>query len=483
MLHSINIAMSKSTCIYACKIILPVFLITILSCTQNEIIEMTSSSPSGMWQKQSIQVTVTQPTPENPDILIGSQKVEQVITGFGGCFNELGWEALQSLPKPEQDNILSALFDTVSGCKFTLCRMPIGANDYAVDWYSYDETPGDFEMKNFSISRDEIRLIPYIKMARAINQHLQIWASPWCPPSWMKTNNHYACSASKDFNDLPDNMQGTEMKTQFRMEDNVLKAYALYFQKFIEAYAAQGIPIYAIHPQNELNSCQVFPSCIWRPEDIARFIGGYLGPQLESAGLKTSLFMGTIERPQIERVDTILQNTAAKKYIRGVGFQWAGKDAIPLVHKKYPELLLMQTETECGDGSNDWKAARHTWELMRHYFSNGANAYMYWNMVLDETGKSQWGWKQNSMISINRETGQVVYNPEFYLMKHLAAYVSPGDYYLPVDNPNCLAFRNKERTILILFNPLETEKTMKIRIKGMDYNIPLPAGSFNTLIL
>jgi glucosylceramidase len=251
----------------------------------------------------------------------------------------------------------------------------------------------------------------------------------------------------------------------------------------VEAYTAQGIPIYAIHPQNELNSCQVFPSCIWRPEDIARFIGGYLGPQFETAGLNTSIFMGTIERPQLERVDTILQNAAAAKYIKGVGFQWAGKDAIPLVHKKYPEMLLWQTETECGDGSNDWKAARHTWDLMRHYFSNGANAYMYWNMVLDETGKSQWGWKQNSMISIDRKTGKVVYNPEFYLMKHLAACVSPGARYVPVDNPNYLVFKDKEHTVFILSNPLETENTITIRIKSMDYTIPLPASSFNTLIL
>jgi glucosylceramidase len=465
------------------RLFLPVFLISLFSCSQKEIIEMTSTSPSGNWQKQSIRIDVTRPAPEKPDIVIDSQKVEQVITGFGGCFNELGWEALQSLPAQERASILSALFDTVSGCRFTLCRMPIGANDYSVDWYSYDETPGDYGMKNFSVSRDEKRLIPYINMARAINPHLRIWASPWCPPSWMKTNNHYACAAKKDINDLPENMQGTEMKTQFRMEDKVLKAYALYFQKFIEAYAVQGIPIYAIHPQNELNSCQVFPSCIWRPEDIARFIGGYLGPQLESAGLNTQVFMGTIERPQIERVDSILQNAEAKKYIKGVGFQWAGKDAIPLVHKKYPDLLLWQTETECGDGSNDWKAARHTWDLMRHYFSNGANAYMYWNMVLDETGKSQWGWKQNSMISINRQTGQVVYNPEFYLMKHLSAYVGPGARYIPADNPHCLAFLDKGHIVLLLFNPEETEKTVSIRFNMLDYAIPLPAGSINTLIL
>ncbi len=194
--------MSRTLILASCRIILPFSLIILFSCSQKEIIEITSTSPSGNWQKQSIRVTVTRPASENPDILIDNQKVEQVITGFGGCFNELGWEALQALPKPEQDNILSALFDTVSGCRFTLCRMPIGANDYALDWYSYDETPGDYDMKDFSISRDEKRLIPYIKRARAINPNLQIWASPWCPPSWMKTNNHYACAASKEFNDL-----------------------------------------------------------------------------------------------------------------------------------------------------------------------------------------------------------------------------------------------------------------------------------------
>jgi glucosylceramidase len=87
------------------------------------------------------------------------------------------------------------------------------------------------------------------------------------------------------------------------------------------------------------------------------------------------------------------------------------------------------------------------------------------------------------MISINRKIGQVVYNPEFYLMKHLAACVKPGAYYLPVDNPNCLAFRDKEHTILLLFNPFEKENTIRIRINSMDYAIPLPASSFNTLIL
>ena len=73
--------------------------------------------------------------------------------------------------------------------------MPVGANDFSVDWYSYDETPDDFELTDFSIEHDETTLVPFIKAAQAVREDLRLWASPWCPPTWMKTNNHYACAA------------------------------------------------------------------------------------------------------------------------------------------------------------------------------------------------------------------------------------------------------------------------------------------------
>ena len=78
-----------------------------------------------------------------------------------------------------------------------------------------------------------------------------------------------------------------------------------------------------------------------------------------------------------------MEDPLARKYVSGLGFQWAGKDAIGPAHDEYPDTPLIQTESECGDGSNDWKAAEHTFGLIRHYFTNGANAYMYWNMILD----------------------------------------------------------------------------------------------------
>lgn len=418
------------------------------------------------------------------DLELFPQKKQQAIKGFGGCFNEMGWSALNELSQEEKQKVLNSFFDK-DGCAFTLCRMPLGANDYSMDWYSYNETDGDFAMKNFSVLHDKKYLIPYIKEAQKINPAISIWASPWCPPSWMKTNKHYACEAAKE-NDLSPEKNGEEMITQFEMKPEYLSAYALYFKNFINAYQKEGIKISAVHPQNEPNSCQKFPSCIWRPEDIATFVGKYLGPELDKNNIKTDIWLGTIERPNPERVDTILQNMYAKKYIKGVGFQWGGKGAIAYVKQNYPQLQLMQTETECGDGSNDWAAAEHTFELMKHYFANGANAYMYWNMVLEEKGISRWGWKQNSMVSVNYATKTAIYNPEFYLMKHLSHFVKPGAYKIEQSGAyeDAVSFINTDGSVVILLaNTTDAQKNLNIKSEDKLLKVILPEKSFSTIII
>ncbi|MGE5394554.1 MAG: glycoside hydrolase family 30 protein [Candidatus Saccharibacteria bacterium] len=450
------------------------------SCSKSEKVEWVATTNDLPWDSRG-SAYATSGEEETSAVLIYPDSARQTIDGFGGCFNELGWDALQTLSETNRQAIAKDLFDMNTGCRFTIYRMPIGANDYAVNWYSHDETPEDYEMKNFSLERDKQRLIPYIKMAQSFNPQLVIWASPWCPPSWMKTNHHYACASNPQVNDLPEDRQGKEMVTQFRMEPKVLSAYALYFEKFIQGYQSEGIGISAVCPQNELNSCQNFPSCIWTPKDMAAFIGQYLGPKFEADGINVKIWLGTIERPQPERVDSILQDPKAGKYIAGVGFQWAGKDAIPVIHQKYPQMKLMQTETECGNGSNDWAAAEHTFGLMKHYFKNGANAYMYWNMVLDETGKSQWGWKQNSMISIEKATGKVTYNPEFYLMKHLSYFVEPGSKYIPVrSDENCLAFVKDGQLVIFYYNADAADKKCAFKVNDKTIAVNMKPKSFNS---
>jgi glucosylceramidase len=95
-----------------------------------------------------------------------------------------------------------------------------------------------------------------------------------------------------------------------------------------------------------------------------------------------SVVWRTIERADVNGwTHVVLGDPAARAYVKGVGFQWAGKGAVQRVHESFLDLPLAQTENECGDGK---------------HFMNGASRHLYWNMVLPAGGESTWGWKQNS---------------------------------------------------------------------------------------
>jgi glucosylceramidase len=269
----------------------------------------------------------------------------------------------------------------------------------------------------------------------------------------------------------------------FIQEDKYYKAYALYFAKFIEAYREQNINIGKVMPQNEFNSAQPFPSCTWTAAGLAKFIS-YLGPQMRSMGV--DVFFGTMERPNGKLVDTILNNPQSKKYIKGAGFQWAGKEAIAGIHQRYPNLTLYQTEQECGNGKNDWKYCVYTWGLMKHYFGNGANAYMYWNTSLKQGGISTWGWKQNSLVSVDTLHKTFTYNYEYFLLKHLSHFVKPGARRLQTigEFQDLLAFENKDQTvILIVRNDTNEDRVIRIKVGSKMISPLLKADSFSTLVI
>ncbi len=456
----------------------------IWSCKGNLIVKWWCSVPNKLFEEQRNLLLQKADSTFKIDAELFTDSMQQEIDGFGGCFNELGWKALSLLDENKRNNIMNNLFDPEKGVKFNICRMPIGASDYASNYYSLDDSTNDYSLDYFSIDRDKSCLIPYIKAALHCQKHLKIWASPWTPPAWMKTNNHYACATSKN-NGLEQELQGKEGTNQIRLNDTVLHAYAKYLAKFVKSYEEQDIPIYAIHVQNEFNSCQVFPSCTWTAYALKKFIGGFLGPQFEKSRVDAEIWLGTIDRPSFENIDTILSDKQCIEYIQGLGFQWGGKGAIDSVHLKYPALRLMQTESECGDGSNDWKAAENTFRLMKHYFNAGANSYMYWNMILDETGKSSWGWKQNSLISINKKTNEVTYNPEFYLFRHVSGFVPSGSHKILIKGKfsDILAFITpKNDLIIITVNFSKIPKLLRLKVGNKVIETVLPRSSVNTFL-
>ncbi len=363
-----------------------------------------------------------------PNVIVRTESPRQLIEGFGTTFNELGWTALAALDAEEREGILRELFAPGVGANFTLCRMPVGANDLSRGWYSYDEVPGDFALEHFSIANDLQTLVPFIRSALAHQPNLRLWASPWSPPTWMKTNKHYAGAMPvPGFQNVSNGLQpdqvgkeGTDMLIQ---EERYFRAYASYFGRFVDEYRKQGITIGMIMPQNEFNSPQVFPSCTWTPEGLARFIA-YLGPEMARRGVE--VFVGTLERPDDRLIEVSLSDPDAGKYIKGAGVQWAGKRAIAVIHRLQPDLRLYATEQECGDGRNDWRYCRYAWSQMKHYLGNGANAYLYWNLSVQQGGLSSWGWAQNSLVTVDTTAKTFAYNHEYYLMKHVSHFVRPG---------------------------------------------------------
>jgi glucosylceramidase len=467
-------------------------------------VQWISTSETERWVNQKSPAFVQ--SAQQTDVEIRLDKPHQTIEGFGACFNELGWTSLSLLSEKDRQDILEELFEPNKGANFTIGRMPIGANDFSRNWYSYNETENDFEMKNFSIQNDYETLIPFIKNAQKYNPSLTLWASPWSPPSWMKYNKHYASrpvpdvtnwpaerlkkmrdSWGMDFrgisNGLKPELAIKEGRDGFIQEEKYFKAYSLYFSKFIDAYRAEGIPISMVMPQNEFNSDQVFPSCTWKASSLVNFIS-YLGPEMKAKNV--DVFIGTMERGKEALIDTLLTDPRSKPFITGAGFQWAGKDAIAAVHKKYPELPLYQTEQECGNGYNDWAYAVYAWGLMKHYLMNGVEAYQYWNISLNEGGVSTWGWHQNSLVVVDPSTKGYRYTNEFYLMKHLSHFVKPNAKRVTTEGAfsDLLAFENPDKSIAILIhNETNTLKSVSIKVGDKTIKPELKPNTFNTFLI
>lgn len=413
--------------------------------------------------------------------LIVTDEEKQEIHGFGGCFNELGWIALSHLSSNARETIMRALFHEKEGANFTFCRLPLGASDYAAKWYSLNESENDYDMKYFNINRDRKYLIPYIKEAMICQPKMKLFASPWSPPTWMKNPPVYNHG-------------------RIRMEEQVLAAYALYFKKFIEAYNCEGLKIEQIHIQNETFADQKFPSCLWSPKELKIFIGDYLGPLFEKEKIETEIWLGTLNGPEQmsfgmqgmslnlydKYVDEILFDQKTYHYISGIGYQWAGREAIQRTHDSFPNLGLMQTENECGDGQNSWLYAQYIFNLMRHYITNGANSYIYWNMVLEPGGKSTWGWAQNTLITVDPESKQVIYNPEYYVMKHLSRFVKQGARYIKARGNMTgasMVFKNPDGSyVVVASNSLDRQRDMSIILGGEKVSVFMKPNSFHTFV-
>jgi glucosylceramidase len=86
--------------------------------------ELITSGPNAYWNTAG---QVTKVTSGTADLTVDENTKYQLWDGFGGTFNEMGWDAL-SVVSSEITNALRLLF-AADGANFVFGRIPIGASD------------------------------------------------------------------------------------------------------------------------------------------------------------------------------------------------------------------------------------------------------------------------------------------------------------------------------------------------------------------
>ena len=436
------------------------------------------TSASGAFWKTG---TLTDST-SNATVTVNDANAYQTWEGFGGAFNEKGWSYLTTDDMKTQ--ALQLLFGA-DGCNFAWGRIPIGASDYAMDRYSLNENAGDTSMSKFSIDRDMMKLIPYIKAAQAVKKDIRFWASPWSPPTWMKTGPYNPNTGASH-----SNFDGGVMKS----DDATMQAFALYLVKFVQAYADQGIKVEAVSPQNEPNYQQNYPSCHWDSSTFVTFVGKYLGPALATANLDTKVLDGTLSNPSgdADIGQMVLKDATAKTFIRAIGVQWGMADSGPVGTLKglAGSIPLWLSETKCGGtiGStapapNDFNYGKDTWGYITAAIKNGLTAYNAWNMVLDKGGlgiDDTRKWPQNALLVA--DSGSITATPAYYVFRHFSQFVVPGAKRVDATGGDAVAFKNPDGSLVaVMFNSGSANNNYVVSIGGKKLQFAMPSAAWATI--
>lgn len=410
----------------------------------------------------------------NKTIYVDKSICYQILdkTPWGGCFADRGYIAMSKLSNEERMQILSSLFGR-DGLNFTSARLPLGNSDFSDTHKSYNECKNDYNMEHFSISSDEKYLLPYIKAAQKIRPNIDFFASPWSPPSWVKKNG---------------SIHGNDDNNTLNFTPEILKAYAKYFVKYLKEYEKQGISISAVTPQNEPTMNTAYASCVWNGEQLNEFIRDYLSPELKNSGLDTEIWLGTFTDSQSALCVPTLNDKKTLDIIRGVCFQWWGAPLADKINKDFDGLRLIQSESKCGNGKNDWAYAEEQFDCFKEFLEAGVRRYYLWNMVLDEKGENtaENPWHQNAPITVHSQTNEISYNPSYYLTKHFSNYIEGGAARINTRGTytDMLAFLNPDGEIILeVKNATEYAITVAIDFGGEMIVPAIPAHSINTFRL
>ena len=365
---------------------------------------------NGIYLKESNLIKSSNKIINNIEIL--DTKIAK-FTGFCSAITESSSFNYQKLSKKNKDNFIKDYFSE-KGLNFNYIRLSIGSNDFSLNSYSYSRKR---DLSDFSIKRDEKYIIPFIKDIKSIKD-VTVIASPWSPPVMYKR--------------LPIIRWGIKLSKRF------YDKYADYLAKFIDEYGKQNININYITMQNEPVARQHWESCLFSILEQKDFVYNHLLGKL--ANTKVLLW---------DHNKDDLYNIVDKLYVKhdkveGIAFHYytgSHFNEIKKIREKYQDIFLVNSEMCCAYSPYNEK----NWISSAEYYLNdiigdmnsGINAYLDWNILLDENGGPTYIKNYVKSASI-RKNDNYIKSPIYYYLYHISHFI----------NKEAVIFENKNNTKL-----------------------------------
>ena len=411
-----------------------------------------------------------------PRVWVDSLRRFQTVLGFGGAFTEAGAVTWQRLGPAQRQALLRDYFDAEQGHGYRLCRVHMNSCDFALGNYAHAEMPGDVSLQHFNIARDRQALLPFIQAALAVaGQPIRLLVSPWSPPAWMKDNGQMN--------------QGGRLLPQFA------DAWARCFVRFIQAYQAEGVPVWGVSVQNEPDATQRWDSCRYSAEQERDFVRDHLGPVLAAAGLgHICIVIWDHNRDLlVERASVVLADAAAARYVWGTGFHWYGEDhfeQVQLLHDAWPDKQLLFTEgcQEGGPHLGSWDLGERYARSMINDLNRWTVGWIDWNLLLDSSGgPNHVGNYCSAPVLTDTGADQLLHQSSYHYIGHFSRFVQPGARrVLCAANRQvleCTAFVNPDGSVAtVVMNRSEQPAPFVLCADGQRLRVDLPARAIATCL-
>ncbi len=429
------------------------FLIVIgmtCGCSNNSIVTIhswfTSADQTFLFSKQNQLINIDD-SRDPIHIEIDTSKTKQSIEGFGYTLTEASAYLIRRLSPDKKQELLLNLFDSSStSVGINYLRIGIGATDLSKSVYSYDDLPMhslDTSLSKFNFSVDSVDLIPLIQEILSVNPDLEIIATPWSAPPWMK-NNKSSIGGKLALQHYP--------------------TYARYIAYYIQKMKSLGISIEAITPQNEPLNDHNNPSMIMTAQEQLDFIKYHLGPEFRKQGIRTKIIIYDHNCDLPDYPLTILKDTLASQYIDGSAFHLYNGDigAMTKVHDQFPDKNIYFTEQWTGaKGDFGGDLLWHMKNVVIGSLQNWSKTIFEWNMANDTAYAyhTDGGCHEcKGAFTIGTDYKQ---NVAYFVLAHVSKFVPRGSKVLdtnsPISIPHAIIITPENKMVLIVINEHDAE--------------------------